>query len=542
MRTLNFIPAVFRLWLTVMVLLFASCSKEELSQTQDPTNVNDTPATLTLMVAHPDAVLIKTKADDKGPYDVPYTNAESAIRNLIFFIFDVDSEGNESINSKQIFEVSSPVFNTGVYTFEKALNLEPGIKHIYVAANVTAEHLKKIYEKIEAAETFKMDDVILAGNSPETALANVMKDDLTHNGQGTDILMFAQAFSGNSEKSVDIEVIESNSGKYQLAAQLKRLVTKVLVTCKEGERGFVASGGKFIIPTADIRYCLNTTTKQIYLKERYNTTADINEDPDWILQDYSSQTGNDNYNSHYMYSSGGELVSRIHDQRYSTVPVAYNESRLEVNENHYTEGLYCLENTVYAGNGSWADIDATAKFATTHIAMKVRMIPRTIQRSNLNNMYLKAYTEEHDYKDNWYWEYALTSGTDEKDGGKPYPVGTYWALTKNGSTTYYGEKGRDEMIKQNRATLNEFVKYEGGYNWFYTFIEGGKNTSDGTTLSYAGDSYWGIERNNYYIVNIQGITKIGESVPEGDFIRINSQTVNWTQRGSQEVVIKPKGE
>ena len=542
MRTLNFIPAVFRLWLTVMVLLFASCSKEELSQTQDPANVNDTPATLTLMVAHPDAVLIKTKADDKGPYDVPYTNAESAIRNLIFFIFDVDSEGNESINSKQIFEISSPVFTTGIYTFEKALTLNPGKKHIYVAANINPAQRELIYDN-SSSDNFKMDDIILAGSTHDEALANVIKDDMSHTGQGTDILMFAQAFSGDLfNPDFDIEIVDGSKDRYQLTAQLKRLVTKVLVTCREGESGFVASGGKFIIPTADIRYCLNTTTKQIYLKERHNTTADINEDTDWILQDYSSQTGNDSYNSHYMYCSGGELISRIHDQRYSTVPVAYDESRLEVNENHYTEGLYCLENTVYAGNGTWADIDATAKFATTHIAMKVRMIPRTIQRSNLNNMYLKAYKEEHDGVDNWYWEDALTSGTDEKDGGKPYPAGTYWALTKNGSTTYYGEMGRDEMIKQNRATLDEFVKYEGGYNWFYTFIEGGKNTTDGTTLSYVGDSYWGLQRNSYYIVNIQSIKQIGESSPEGDFIRINSQTVDWTQRGSQEVVIKPKGE
>lgn len=542
MKTRNIISDVFRLWLSVMALLFVSCSKEDTAGRHDSTNDTDSPATLTLMVAHPDAVLIKAKADDKGPYDVPYTNAESAISNLIFFIFDVDSEGNESIDPKQIFEVNSPEFTNGIYTFEKAVTLKPGKKHIYVTANINAKQKQLIYESSSNNNNFKMDDIILAGNTHDEALANVVKDDISHSGQGTNILMSAQAFRGDPfNPDFDIEIVDGSKEKYLLAAQLKRLVAKVLVTCREGEPGFVASGGKFIVPTADIRYCLNTTAKQTYLKERHNKAADINEDPDWVLQDYSSQTGNDTYSRHYMYCSGGELISRIHDQRYSTIPMAYDENRIEINENHYSEGLYCLENTVSAGNGSWTDIDATAKFATTHIVMKVRMIPRTIQRSNLNNMYLKARTEEHDGIDNWYWEYALTAGTDEKDGGKPYPVGTYWELTQNGSTTYYGEMGRDQMISDGKATLNEFVKHEGGYCWFYTFIEGGKNTTDGSTLSYVGDSYWGLQRNSYYIVNIEKFTQLGEPGTDGDFIRINSQTLEWIQRGSQEVIIKPKG-
>lgn len=539
MKTLNIIQSVFRLWSVAIVLLVVSCSKEP--EIQEPTDVTETPTTLTLTVAHPDAILVKAKADDKGPYDIPYTDAESAVRNLVFFIFDVDSEGNESINAKQIFEVTEPVFETGLYTFRRGLYLEPGKKHIYVAANITANHLEMVLSAVENSSSFKMEDVILAGDSPDAALANVIRDDMTHTGQGTDILMFAQAFSGDVETpEYEIDITGNSSETYNLGAQLKRLVTKVLVTCKEGEAGFVASGGKFIIPTADIRYCLNTTAKQIYLKEKYNETAGINEDPDWTLKDYSSETEKESYSSHYLYRSGADLIGRIQNPRYSTVPQAYDENRLLLDKNHYTEGLYCLENTVYAGTESWSDIDATARFATTHIAMRVRMIPRTIQRYDLSNMYLKAYATEDDGINNWYWKNALIPGTE--DNGTDYPEGTYWALTTNGTTKYYGYSGYKKMIADGTAAADDFVKYEGGYSWFYTFIEGGTATTDGSILSYVGDSYWGIQRNNYYIVNISVISKIGEPEPTGDFIRINSQTTEWTPRGSQNVDIKPKGE
>lgn len=541
MKTLNIIRFVFRLWLAAVALLSVSCTKEP--ETQEPTDVTETPTTLTLTVAHPDAILVRSKADDKGPYDIPYTEAESAVRNLVFFIFDVDSEGNESINTKQIFEVTGPEFEDGLYTFRRGLHLEPGKKHIYVAANITAEHLKMTLDAVEGNSSFRMEDVILAGDTPDAALANVIRDDMTHTGQGTDILMFAQAFSGDvGTPEYEIEIIDSSSETYHLGAQLKRLVTKVLVTCKEGEAGFVASGGKFIIPTADIRYCLNTTAKQIYLKERYNETAGINEDTDWKLQNYSDMTGEDSYLSRYFYCSGSDLIGRIQDPRYSTVPQAYDESKLQLDKNHYTEGLYCLENTVDR-NGLTTITDETARFATTHIAIKARMIPRLIQRMDLSDMNLTGYENQHAGGTGfWYWKNALVAGIDEKDENRPYPAGTYWALTQDGVTTYYGKGGRDTMIAQNKATLSEFVKYEGGYSWFYTFIEGGINTTDGNILSYVGDSYWGVQRNNYYIVNISGIKKTGEPEPAGDFIRINSQTTEWVSRGSDEVVINPIGE
>lgn len=530
MKTLGIISDIFRRWFPIIVIVCVSCSKETPPFPHDPADVKENPTTITLTVAHPDVVLFKTKADDKGPYEMPYTEAESAIRNLVFFIFDVDLEGRESIGFDQIFEVSSPVFTTGTYTFEQVVSLKPGRKHIYVAANISPEQRELIYDSCYDYPDFKVDDIILTGNSHEEALANVIRDDMTHSGQGTDILMFAQAFIGDPSNP-DTEIfVQGNQPSYYLGAQLKRLVTKVLVTCKEDETGYVYSGGTFIIPTSDIRYCLNTTSKQIFLKERFNSSAEINETPGWLLQDYSDKTGDNTYRQHYAYSSGGDLVSKVQDPRFSAVPEVYDENRLTVDENHYTAGLYCLENTVHAGDGSWTDIDAVAGFATTHIALRIRMIPKTIKHTGLSETLLTS--------DNW--SSVLAAGKDASN--VHYPAGTYWVCTKEGSTTFYSYSGYQEMIAGGSAAETDFVKYEGGYNWFYTFIEGGLQTSDGTILSYEGDSYWGIARNEYYIVNISSITRTGEPTPDGDYIRINSETIPWIGRGTQEVVIKPKVE
>lgn len=528
----GYINMAVRLWIIFMAACLVACNTIW-SEMPAGGYEEDVPqkVTLNLAISHPDAGII-TRASSVYD-DLDFTKNEAAVNNLVVFIVDLNEDGSENYSQVVSFEKKiDPIdFINGYYILQHKTQLETGPKHIYVGANMKAEHIYAFLQ--HKSMTYSGDG---------QAIEMIMTPDYTHSGLGTGITMFALSNVPETEKTtIDIT---TDTEDYYLIAELERLSAKVLLTCKEGEPGWVATGATGWVETSEIRYTLNNTNRSTFI-DRRASDYNMNIDPNWNIS--SHITPNANAEGGYSAAAGntaqfeswstGELIARLFDDRYSSSPLPYDENRIKtgdvIPENHYVEGLYCLENTSFDDIGiDNASKDAAAMHATTHVVVAVRFIPRKIVGYDLE---IKQPTSKEDALNNWL-VYPSTSD---------YQNGTYWVrVDSNGEmvyhngSPYYGLGAKDKIIAGG-AKEEEFICYNGGWSYFTTFVDGTK-TSD-NKLTYAGHEVWGVQRDNYYILSIQKIGHPGSPIPGDEFMRINSQTTEWVPRGSREIIIKPSG-
>lgn len=528
MQRKGIISILERLWLVTMVCwCMSSCSmvwSDEEDMALCPKGVLQT-VTLNLTITHPDAG-IKTRAE--SDYELSFTKDEAAVKSLTAFIVDLNQDGSENYSKIEYFSTElDPIdFYNGIYVFRQTLEVETGSKHIYIGANLREEHIDAFLNN---------KPIALDGEGP--AVNMVMTPDPTHSGKGTDIAMFGQIKMRNGSSDI---VISQGMTDYYLSGDLERLTAKVLLTCKEGEPGLVATGGKGWVETSKIRYTLNVTNKKTYINKRVDPLQDINIDPNWGLGSWVGPDATlpegfgpiNDYTSQFESWSPEDLMARLFDERFSATPLRYDESRVgEGNSNsekHYVEGLYCLENTAYDNMSlAGASKDKAARVGTTHLVMTVRFIPKEFVGG-----YGIVVPESLDRALNFYLV---------KDGGSgPHSNGTYFTRVVNGKLTYYAYTGMIKTIENSGGSLTEsdFTCYEGGWSYFTTFIDG---KTSGTQLTYSDMEAWGVQRDHYYILSIDHIKQPGSPIPWDDYIRVNSQTVNWVYRGSQDVIIRPTG-
>ena len=515
MRLRSYIHSTIGLWMLSMVYwCMCSCSmiwSDEEGDTIKKCEVRQT-VTLNLTITHPDAS-INTRAS-LGPYELSFTRNEAAVKRMTAFVVDL-KDGTEDYDKIECYSTDiDPIdFYNGIYVFRQTLEVETGAKHIYIGANLRDEHIDAFIQNKS-----------ISPSDEGPAVNMVMTPDPTHSGQGTDIAMFGQIKMANGSEDI---IISEGTTDYYLSGNLERLTAKVLLTCDEGEPGLVRTGGKGWVETSKIRYTLNATNKHTYINKHWDSKYSVNMDPNWSLNeaqgDYSEQLEFWDYDM---------LMQRLFDERYSAIPLKYDASKVGAgnSEKHYVEGLYCLENTAYNDMGLSGDaLDNAARVATTHVVMAVRFIPKYVYTgSNVNNGTGPTQMT---------WE---TVFTDYLVGGNGHAVGTYWTRTDaNGNVSYYGEYSKNEYIKKYSAKESDFTCYEGGYSYYTTFIDG---KADGLKLTYDGCNSWGVQRDHYYILTVDQITRPGSPIPWDDYIRVNSETVNWTYRGSQDVIIRPTGD
>ena len=528
MQRKGIISILERLWLVTMVCwCMSSCSmvwSDEEDIAQCPKGVRQT-VTLNLTITHPDAGIITRAPSDS--YELSFTRNEAAVKSMTAFVVDLNQDGSENYNKIEYYstEIDPIDFYNGIYVFRQTLEVETGAKHIYIGANLRQEHIDAFLAN---------EPITLSGEGP--AVNMVMTPDPTHSGKGTDIAMFGQIKMRNG--SADI-IISEGTTEYYLSGNLERLTAKVLLTCKEGEPGLVATGGKGWVETDKIRYTLNVTNKKTFINKRVDPQHDINIDPNWELGSWVGPDGTqpegfgpiNDYSSQFESWSPEDLMARLFDERFSATPLRYDESRVgegNNSENHYVEGLYCLENTSYdnislAGSSK----DKAARVGTTHLVMAVRFIPK-------------------EFVGGWgivkpeSLEYALGTNLVSGGGSGPHSNGTYFTRVVDGKLTYYAYTGMTKTINDSGGSLTEadFTCYEGGWSYFTTFIDG---KTSGTQLTYSDMEAWGVQRDHYYILSIDHISKPGSPIPWDDYIRVNSQTVGWVHRGSQDVIIRPTG-
>lgn len=525
MQVKGYISALIRLWTISMVChIVASCTliwSEMNPEPQCEKGIRQT-VVLNLAISHPDAN-INTRAALEYD-DLSFTRNEAAVKSLTAFIVDLNQDGTENYNAVEYFSTElDPVdFYKGIYVFRQTIEVETGTKHIYVGANLKEEHIQAFIQN---------KPLSLDGEGP--AINMIMTPDPTHSGQGTDIAMFGQIKTRDG--SQDISITE-NVTDYYLSGDMERLTAKVLVTCIEGEPGLVATGGKGWVETSKIRYTLNVTNRSTFINRRIDNNSGINIDPnwnlgEWVKADVSAEGGyspTDDHGTQFESWDSNDLMSRLWDERCSTTPLVYDASKVGQgnSENHYTAGLYCLENTACNSMGlSGSAVDNAAKVATTHIVMAVRFIPKRFVGG-------WGIVEPASLED------ALTINLVSGGGSGPHEDGTFWTREVGGDLTYYAYTGMNKTINESNGTLTEadFTCYEGGWSYFTTFADG--ETSD-SQLTYANMDVWGIQRDHYYILSIDHISRPGSPVPWDEFIRVNSITTKWVYKGSQDITIRP---
>ena len=517
---------MIRLWIISMACcIVASCALVWSDDVLAPECKVRQTVTLSLTIAHPDASIHTRAALEYD--DLTFSRNEAAVKKLTVFLVDLNADGSENYNSVEHFstEIDPIEFHSGIYVLRKNIEVETGAKHVYVGANMKEEHIQAFIQN---------KPLSLNGEGP--AVNMIMTPDPTHSGEGTDIVMFGQLINQKNQ-ATRIEINEQVAD-YYLSADLERLTAKVLLTVKEGEPGLVATGGKGWVETDKIKYTLNVTNRHTFINRHVDDAYDVNIDPNWELGSWVTSNAGTfgpaaGHAQQFDSWTPEEIMARLFDERFSATPLPYDERKVgEGNsENHYTEGLYCLENTAYNNMGLSGTLqDEAARVATTHVVMAVRFIPRFFVGGYNDNTPCETL-------DRALSVIFIPNSGSTINGSGEHSTGTYWTRTVNGQTIYYAWTGVVRKMKEEGLKEEDFTCYEGGWSYFNTFVDG---TASDLKMTYNGHESWGVQRDHYYILSIDRISQPGSPIPWDDYIRVNSETIPWVHRGSQEVIIKPK--
>lgn len=436
----------------IITTLFTGCSaEEELLNGKEENKQEKVEAAIILSVNAPKA---NTRAGETT--GLPGTSAENKINNLAIFIV-----GDNKVDTYQIECSESESGETSSYV----LNIETleGSKKIYVGANMSQEQINAIKKQ----------------SSIEKAQAQLSKiEEVTGSTNG--YLMTGQATDKQGNSTIQIE-----ANKFTMVTvALHRVVSKVLVTCAEYQKGYVTltAGCKGYIRRENVKYALETTNRKFYY-----FAQPYNEDPNYSLKS-DDLAGN-------FWSYKGDV------KKDGETAIKMDANRLNSSsENPYYEGLYCLENTFTID-----DAKADAQKVVTYLKIAAKFTPSSID-GNENLTETKAINK----------------------------------LSKSGGTFYTYKKAQDALkhmcyssIAIARTYLNskgytnikdtDFTAYEGGWQEYVSFVNS-PVFSNGAQL----------KRNNYYIANIKGFT-----APVVDkTIEVNTVITEWVTKGTTTVEIE----
>lgn len=483
---------------------------------------------------------------NEGEYPLGTTAVENQMRTITVIVESLNDDGTSL--TIPIYDYQTLYLPVGVTTYETIMKLNTtiGKKYIYIGANMRPEHI----------QAFIGDGVY---KTTKTTAKGVTESVMTINedATGQDILMFGQA-SSSEGKVIELTAASIDNPTQLGNIVLERVVTKVLLTCKTKEnsdvdvvvRDFVSGyENEGFCELKDIYYMLNMTNKQMYIKRTQNESSAYI-DPNYSLVDYLEYNpwnnvfllkNREDYEKHFMHYDANDMMQISTSNRdfepFSALetmksnPLKYDANRVGENSNvssHYTEGIYCMENLVSIPSlavlmRSGKTLDDIADLVSTYMLIAVRYIPK--------NIYLDA----NDSQPTFYTslDEAMAVLPSVIDGDITYPEGTYWMFNDGTTKGYYTY----EAMKNSTLDKAMFQPFIGGYSYYTSFIDG--KVDENGVISYGDNLSWGIERNHYYILNVQEIVAPGSSVMDNP-MRINSVIIkDWTYKGSTEVPVKP---
>lgn len=496
-------------------------------------------------------------------YTLGFTDAENQINSLTLIMMRIDASGNEVFEASKTIQSPKDTDNDGDYDVEFQLETnDRGVKHFYLGANLTENHLAsfRTQDKVFDAGEEK------SGHNIVGALMNVKHskdDELDGNiGEGSNIVMTAPILVKNRQ---DI-TIPSGSTEETITidnpVKLTRTVAKVLLTCvpksdaeeyvkvidaKDAETNPEGDGENTgWIKFADVNYMLNVLNRKTYLNYRIEDDNLI--DPNYAMSGLVSQreegggygiTNLDEYQREFLYYDTQAMVEMLNkdvqDREEKTpeactsrIAIKYDETKIgKADEDHYTEGLYCTENMVYKDINFGDNIEtfqSANRYVTTRVMIGAKYTPKQIWNGGVEP--IQANTEDEAKE-------ILQKVTDDENPLEPvtYLAGTFW---RDSEGNYYSLTGmKKKLIK---APDTDFSRYDGGWGYYYTYIDGDANGEG--TIDYANQTRWGIKRNHYYILKVDKIIAPGSPFPGNETMRIHSELVDWVNKGGSEVEIK----
>lgn len=499
-------------------------------------------------------------APNEDEYTLGFTDAENQINSLTLIMMRIDASGNEVFEASKTIQSPKDTNNDGDYDVEFQLETnDRGVKHFYLGANLREEHLAsfRTQDKVFDAGEEK------SGHNIVGALMNVKhSQELDGNiGEGSNIVMTAPILVENRQ---DI-TIPSGSTEETITidnpVKLTRTVAKVLLTCvpksdaeeyvkvidaKDAETNPEGDGENTgWIKFADVNYMLNVLNRKTYLNYRIEDDNLI--DPNYAMGELISLreegggygiTNLDEYQREFLYYDTQAMVEMLNkdvqareektpEACTSRIAIKYDENKIgkenATSPDHYTEGLYCTENTVYNDMtfDNEADFQSAIRYVTTRVMVGAKYTPKVI----------------------WDGEEPITNETEEdaqkilqevRDDGNPlepvtYLAGTFW---RDSEGNYYSLDGMKKKLE--KAPETEFSRYDGGWGYYYTYID--ENAPNGAISK--DQTRWGIKRNHYYILKVDKIIAPGSPFPGNETMRIHSELVDWVDKGGSEVEIK----
>ena len=552
----------FGLLLMGVIVMLCSCRDELYSIPSSQTEGTRRNLVISLTVQQPGLQSPTSRAPFDTGYELGFTEEECQIHTLTLTMMGVYN-GEELFETWQTIEPGEPT--NGIYDVEFTLSGITGTKHFYILANAEQKHINAFWAKDRIFDAGE-------GQSGHNIVGNLMEinHDEDGDGEGSNILMAGIVKSNSGDRDIVIPTGDGNEDTDEkitidTSADLVRTVAKVLLTCmpskesnnhvavidaKDKDNDNNTTDNTGWIQLADVNYMLNVLNRKTYLDYREDTKDDdYLIDPNYEMSEIISLreeggygiTNLDEYQRNYLFYDTQDMVEMLNTSvptykggercivrsatRYDAAKMVVDETTNMGNENHYTEGLYCTENTVYNDMtfDKDADFQSAIRYVTTRVMIGAKYTPKVIWDED--DKPVTYQTEEEAQQ-------ILKEVTDDENPLEPvtYPAGTFW---RDSEGNYYSLEGMKKKLKKSPET--EFSRYDGGWGYYYTYID--ENAQNGA-ISKDTQTRWGIKRNHYYILRVEKIVAPGSPFPGNQTMRIHSELVDWVNKGGSEVEIK----
>lgn len=550
----------FSVLLIGAIVMLCSCHDDSYPVPSSETEGMRRNLVISLTVQQPGLQSPTSRAPFDTGYELGFTKKECQIHTLTLIMMGVYN-GEELFETWQTIEPSEPT--NGIYDVQFTLSGITGTKHFYILANAEQKHINAFWAKDRIFDAGE-------GRSGHNIVGNLME--INHNengdGEGSNILMAGIVKSNSGDRDIVIPTGDGNEDTDEkitidTSANLVRTVAKVLLTCmpsKESNNHVAVIDAKDKdnnttdntgwIRLADVNYMLNVLNRKTYLDYREDTKDDdYLIDPNYEMSNWIEKRTNDNettygikdldaYQKEFLFYDTQDMVEMLN----TSIPTynkegepcmvrtatLYDKDRIgkeNATNNHYTEGLYCTENTVYNDMtfDKDADFQSAIRYVTTRVMVGAKYTPKVIWDGG--DKPKTAQTEEEAQE-------ILKEVTDYENPLEPvtYPAGTFW---RDSDGNYYSLAGMIKKLQDPPET--EFSRYDGGWGYYYTYID---EKAPNGAISKDTQTRWGIKRNHYYILKVDKIIAPGSPFPGNETMRIHSELVDWVDKGGSEVEIK----
>lgn len=550
----------FSVLLIGAIVMLCSCHDDSYPVPSSETEGMRRNLVISLTVQQPGLQPPTSRAPFDTGYELGFTEKECQIHTLTLIMMGVYN-GEELFETWQTIEPSEPT--NGIYDVQFTLSGITGTKHFYILANAEQKHINAFWAKDRIFDAGE-------GQSGHNIVGNLME--INHNengdGEGSNILMAGIVKSNSGDRDIVIPTGDGNEDTDEkitidTSANLVRTVAKVLLTCVPSPENndYVAvidskdnadntTGNTGWIRLADVNYMLNVLNRKTYIDYRTDTDDEAYlKDPnygmsEWLEEKVSGDETTygikdlDAYQKEFLFYDTQDMVEMLNTDiptykggepcmvRTATL---YEDKRIgETNAtspDHYTEGLYCTENTVYNDMplDKDADFQSAIRYVTTRVMVGAKYTPKVIWDGS--DKPKTAQTEKEAQE-------ILEEVIDYENPLEPvtYPEGTFW---RDSQGNYYSLEGMKKKLEKSPET--EFSRYDGGWGYYYTYID--ENAQNGA-ISKDTQTRWGIKRNHYYILKVDKIIAPGSPFPGNETMRIHSELVDWIDKGESEEEIK----